>query len=543
MSQNQEIIESKLCAFIDGELDAEGRVEIEKHLEANPQHRRLLESLKATRDLIKWLPREAAPPEVAETLNGQLERSVLLDSDGDYLRPSIGPRIFAAAAIVALTAGLGLAVYYTLPKSQKNATPYAVRGGEGAGSPGSDVSGVESDRAEENSARRDSGATTSLSKSGVSNAARSMEKTASTDAEARELERWAKAVGENRDAINAVANGNSNAANVSQTAPPVAANAVVMLVRSNAPQDTRRQVTTFLDAQKIQWKETSGGTSQLELSQQPIRPETNQAQNSLRQMKDQRAFGGATTQPEVTAPPTTLAARSADGPSTADAINQQSQRAGLGATMGMLNRSAGEQGMYVARMSRQQAVSLGTAIAQEPAQSTELKDMAGTSLTLNELSAGKPTGGNSIAYNATVPSPTTEPASMAKASGAGLMEKGFGVQPGIGGFAGGGGGGGRGGRFGGNATEPSAPPAQSQPALKQAQGYVFPSPQVSQTAPPQVTQIPEAITSQPSEDALDVVIVVEAGAGNPTSTPATQPASQPASQPADVPSSQPSVVR
>ena len=52
MSQNQEIIEAKLCAYIDGDLDPEGRAEIEKHLEANPQHRRLLESLKATRDLV-----------------------------------------------------------------------------------------------------------------------------------------------------------------------------------------------------------------------------------------------------------------------------------------------------------------------------------------------------------------------------------------------------------------------------------------------------------------------------------------------------------
>ena len=73
--------EEMLSAYIDGELDAEGRTEIEKHLDANPQHRRLLESLKATRDLIKWLPREPAPPELAETLNGQLERSVLLDFD------------------------------------------------------------------------------------------------------------------------------------------------------------------------------------------------------------------------------------------------------------------------------------------------------------------------------------------------------------------------------------------------------------------------------------------------------------------------------
>src|SRR5690349_17268412 len=125
MSQNQEIIESKLCAYIDGELDPEGRAEIEKHLEANPQHRRLLESLKATRDLVRWLPREPAPPELAETLNGQLERSVLLDYDGDSLRPRIFPRVFAAAAIIVLTAGLAAAVYFALPKSHRNATQIA----------------------------------------------------------------------------------------------------------------------------------------------------------------------------------------------------------------------------------------------------------------------------------------------------------------------------------------------------------------------------------------------------------------------------------
>ena len=45
MSQNQEIIEAKLCAYIDGVLDADGRGEIEKHLKSNPQHRRLLPPL------------------------------------------------------------------------------------------------------------------------------------------------------------------------------------------------------------------------------------------------------------------------------------------------------------------------------------------------------------------------------------------------------------------------------------------------------------------------------------------------------------------
>jgi hypothetical protein len=119
MSQNQEIIESKLCAYIDGVLDSDGRAEIERHLKANPQHRRLLESLRATRDLIRWLPREQAPLDLTESLHGQLERSVLLDDPIESLRPSLWPRVLAAAAIVILTVGLGAAVFYALPQSTR----------------------------------------------------------------------------------------------------------------------------------------------------------------------------------------------------------------------------------------------------------------------------------------------------------------------------------------------------------------------------------------------------------------------------------------
>ena len=39
---NTEQIEAKLCAYVDGELDAAGRAEIEQHLAANPQHRALV---------------------------------------------------------------------------------------------------------------------------------------------------------------------------------------------------------------------------------------------------------------------------------------------------------------------------------------------------------------------------------------------------------------------------------------------------------------------------------------------------------------------
>lgn len=120
MSQNQEIIESKLCSFVDGELDEAGRAEIEKHLTANPQHRRLLEELRRTSALVRGLPRENAPPELAESYNSQLERSVLLqgigeESTGSGMRIGLGPRLYAAAAIILLMIGLAAVIYFALP--------------------------------------------------------------------------------------------------------------------------------------------------------------------------------------------------------------------------------------------------------------------------------------------------------------------------------------------------------------------------------------------------------------------------------------------
>src|SRR5262245_16711558 len=85
MPQNQEQIEARLCAYIDGELDAAGRAEIEKHLAANPVHKQLIEELISQRDLVQKLPRETAPPEIAESIQSQLERSVLLGSAGEAM--------------------------------------------------------------------------------------------------------------------------------------------------------------------------------------------------------------------------------------------------------------------------------------------------------------------------------------------------------------------------------------------------------------------------------------------------------------------------
>src|SRR5665213_1354237 len=69
MSQNpQEITEAKLAAFIDGELGADERAEIEALLARKPQYRPLLAELGRTRDLLRTLPRETAPPPAPRSL-------------------------------------------------------------------------------------------------------------------------------------------------------------------------------------------------------------------------------------------------------------------------------------------------------------------------------------------------------------------------------------------------------------------------------------------------------------------------------------------
>src|SRR5438045_6522462 len=130
MPQNQEQIEARLAAYIDGELDANERAEIEKHLANNPQHKRLIDELMGQRDFVRPLPREKAPPEIAETIHSQLERSVLLgkageDTEAAALRINRWPHRGAIAAIILLTGGLGFLVYKVLP-SNKPPAEFAV---------------------------------------------------------------------------------------------------------------------------------------------------------------------------------------------------------------------------------------------------------------------------------------------------------------------------------------------------------------------------------------------------------------------------------
>ncbi len=119
MGHESESIEAKLAAYIDGELDAAGRADIERTLAATPRYRVLLEQLSRTRQLLQDLPRERAPADLMEGFTGQLERAALFgDDDRPVVAGRIGrwmPRLAAAASIGLLAIGLGVIVYYVLP--------------------------------------------------------------------------------------------------------------------------------------------------------------------------------------------------------------------------------------------------------------------------------------------------------------------------------------------------------------------------------------------------------------------------------------------
>jgi anti-sigma factor RsiW len=117
--------EAMLCAYIEGDLDAAGRAQIEKLLQDNPQHRKLLAELTAMRDLVRGLPRVKAPMDLGDSLRQRAERSMLLDGPGAVVpqreRMSRWPQFFAIAAIFLLFASLCFILYKALGPTLKPA--------------------------------------------------------------------------------------------------------------------------------------------------------------------------------------------------------------------------------------------------------------------------------------------------------------------------------------------------------------------------------------------------------------------------------------
>src|SRR5439155_78001 len=84
------------------DLDDTARAEMERHLESNPQLRKLVGDLTQTRTLVRGLPRARAPVDIGESLGGQIERQILLGADpisiAESVRKNRWPQLAAVAA-------------------------------------------------------------------------------------------------------------------------------------------------------------------------------------------------------------------------------------------------------------------------------------------------------------------------------------------------------------------------------------------------------------------------------------------------------------
>src|SRR5580658_3363592 len=120
-----ENIEAMLCAYVEGDLDATGKAQIEKHLQDHPHHRKLLDELIAMREMVRNLPRAKAPMDVGDSLRQKVERSMLLE-DSPTAAPSRQsvdrwPQFFGIAAIFLLVASLCFILYKALGPTWKPA--------------------------------------------------------------------------------------------------------------------------------------------------------------------------------------------------------------------------------------------------------------------------------------------------------------------------------------------------------------------------------------------------------------------------------------
>jgi hypothetical protein len=115
----------KLEAYLDGALGAEATGQVKRELEADPQMRAMMLELSALREWVGGLPRAAAPADLIESFQGQLERTALLgesvteEADG-IMRIDRWSNVMSIAAILLLAAGLLLLIYKVLPDKHSN---------------------------------------------------------------------------------------------------------------------------------------------------------------------------------------------------------------------------------------------------------------------------------------------------------------------------------------------------------------------------------------------------------------------------------------
>lgn len=112
----------RLSAYLDGELPPADRAELERRLAEDPALRTELQALRDLRGLVRSLPRESAPPEILAGIRQRLAAGTASPpatparTDGHAGRGAGGwlRRTGAAAAVLVLGAGIGLALFHAL---------------------------------------------------------------------------------------------------------------------------------------------------------------------------------------------------------------------------------------------------------------------------------------------------------------------------------------------------------------------------------------------------------------------------------------------
>jgi len=346
-------------------------------------------------------------------------------------------------------------------------------------------------------------------------------------------------VAANPDAFNFASNTTTNGLNKLKAPPPIGSNAAVMLVRSDTPQMAEREVTGYLDAQQIPWKQApaSAGivgqtfdTAQNQnrsLSSANEQPELRQRAAPEEQPRQAQRSGNS--EREAVALGTAVPAGKAGLPTTrpADTLAQVNQAAPNDVAVRVDNlpdNSTPANVAYVARMYRRQAIELTNSLTRDRSQTAELKDTDGNvragseaaSPAANQANGGFGGGGGFGAGRAGGVDEATRMATKLEAQTP-VTQPSLGVLRGA------------------ATTQPATPAAnaqfaQSQEALKDSQP----------PAPTTQPQGPQPPATMPSDDQpIDVVILVKANSTAPAAAPATQPAGAsnsslpaPATQPA-----------
>jgi hypothetical protein len=135
VSRKEEHLESLLLAYAEGTLTPGEKAEVEAYLARHPQHRAVLDAMGASRVALRRLPKEAAPADLLEDVQAQIERSMLLGHPIDEevaaydMRINRWPQIRAAAAVLVLAAGLAAVIYAMLPDPRRRGPNIAINSG------------------------------------------------------------------------------------------------------------------------------------------------------------------------------------------------------------------------------------------------------------------------------------------------------------------------------------------------------------------------------------------------------------------------------